>query len=229
MLSEQGQALLFRNSYKNYKYEQGVVDRPRLCSDDVRVLFRSMAIPRSEDSADIDAQQRMDDDDRDLIDVMVSIMDWQGDTKWGYWRDELLAVANTFPSSMSQATEGLMLREEICALLNLLKASKPVKDSSRTNEDPDIIPYWRYMCNCVDEEWGSWMVDRGANDVSRHSLEELIHALQQSEVQSTPLLWEPFCQLFLETYVGFSYTGLYFEEILTLNQDPVHGSPMQLR
>jgi hypothetical protein len=210
MLSEQGQALLLRRSYK-YEFQEELVTRPRLCIDDIRVFFRSMAIPQSEDTSEINTQQRNEDDDRDLLDVMISIMvrkKINTQSKWGYTREEMLAVAHTLPSSSSQTTEGSIRHEEICALLNLLKASKPTKASAGTNRDPDSIPIWRYVCECVDGEWGSWIVGRGSNDVSHHSLEDLVHTLQHPEMQFEPVLWKSFCYLLQGTYVRFSYTDL---------------------
>ncbi|KAF2005137.1 hypothetical protein P154DRAFT_530807 [Amniculicola lignicola CBS 123094] len=121
-------------------------------------------------------------------------------SKWGYTREGMLAVARTLPSSSSQATEGSIRREEICALLNLLQASKPTKASAGTNSDPDSIPIWRYICECVDGEWGSWIVDPGSNDVSHHSLEDLVHTLQHPEMQFEPVPWKSFSYLLQRTY-----------------------------
>jgi hypothetical protein len=218
MLSEQGQALLLRRSYK-YDFQEELVTRPRLCSDDLRLFFRSMAISQSENTSEGDTQQRNEDDDRDLLDVMISIMARkmiETQSKWGYTREELLAIAHTLPSSFSQATDGYIRHEEICALLNLLVVLKPTKASAGTNRNPDSIPTWRYICECVDGEWGSWIVDRGSNDASHRSLEDLVHTLQHPEMQSKPVHWESFCYLLQGTYVSFSHIVPPCDKILTL-------------
>lgn len=224
MLSEQGQALLLKRSYK-HEYQEELVTRPRLSSDDIRVLFRSMVVSQLKDASEIDNHQRNEDDDRDLLDVMNSIMTRkmsQTQTKWCYGRKELLAVGNTLPSSFSQATEGSLRREELCALLDLLKALEPLKNSADTNRDPDTVPYWRYVCGCVDEggcvdeEWGSWIVDRGANVASNHSLDYLVNTLQRPETQPKPISWESSHCLLQKTYVRSPPTDLQCTLKLTL-------------
>lgn len=218
LLSEQGQALLLRRSYE-YEFREDLVSRHRLCSDDIRVFFRSMAIPRPRDASEIDIQERNEDDDRDLLDVMISIMKkkkTETESIWGYSRNELLAVAHTLPSSSSQATEGFIRHEEICALLDLLKTSKPTKAPVDIDRDPASVPFWRYVCECFDEEWGSWIVDRSSNDVSHHSLDDLLHTLQHPDMHSEPILWKPFCYLLQGIYVRSPYTGMQRGNILTL-------------
>lgn len=60
MLSDQGQALLLKRSYK-HEYQEELVTRPRLSSDDSRVLFRSMVVSQLKDASEIDNHQRNED------------------------------------------------------------------------------------------------------------------------------------------------------------------------
>jgi 3'-phosphoadenosine 5'-phosphosulfate sulfotransferase (PAPS reductase)/FAD synthetase len=95
--------------------------RKRQPSDDVRLLFQSMA--DNESRTMLPPTQRSDVDDEDLIDVLFTL--WDGirerrNPKLATRRRDVLSAAATLPSSLSRNLEGTLNEADLGFLLQLI-------------------------------------------------------------------------------------------------------------